>query len=99
MRANENSTKIYEERANAVWAQNSPATNSKRPSQYIKGISPQFIVKGQDCYVWDQDGNKYIDVVSELSAVSLGYNNPKFNEAIIRHLKNGVTSTSLPHVL
>lgn len=99
MRQDESSNAIYEERARAVWAQNSPATNSKRWSQYVDGVSPKFVVKGQDCYVWDQDGRKYIDFVCGLGAISLGYNHPKVTEAAIRHLKNGVTSGSLPHTL
>ena len=38
-------------------------TFSKSAIQYSKGASPLFLEKGNGAFVWDIDGNKYIDYV------------------------------------
>ena len=48
-------------------------TFSKSYMQYPLGVSPQFISRGNQGHVWDIDGNEYVDFVSGLLAVSLGY--------------------------
>ena len=48
-------------------------TFSKSLMQYPRGASPFFIEKGKGSKVWDVDGNKYIDFVNSLAAVTLGY--------------------------
>ncbi len=70
-------------------------TFSKSHLQYPKGCSPQFIERGNGSRVWDVDGNEYIDMVNSLMAISLGYNDPDVNEAVIAQLSKGV-SFSLP---
>jgi len=62
------------------------------------GISPLFIERARGCHVWDLDGNKYIDLVSSLASVTLGYGEPRVNSAVQKQLKKGV-SFSLPGVL
>lgn len=86
-------------RSRQVMAQGETGCNSKRPSHYVEGIYPTHLVSGQDCYVTDSEGKKYIDFVGGLGTLSLGYNNPKVNEAIMRQVKKGISSCSLPHVL
>ncbi len=73
-------------------------TFSKSFMQYPAGVSPQFLAKGSGGRVWDIDGNEYVDFVSGLLAVSLGYNFPQVNQAVKRQLELGV-SFSLPTVL
>lgn len=70
-------------------------TFSKSHLQYPKGHAPLFIERGQGSCVWDIDGNEYIDMVNGLMAVSLGYNDPDVNAAIIDQLSRGI-SFSLP---
>jgi len=48
-------------------------TFSKSRTQYPFGVSPYFITRGQGSRVWDLDGNEYIDFVSSLASVTLGY--------------------------
>lgn len=43
---------------------------------------PLTIVKGEGCYLWDSDGNKYLDMVSGIAVCSLGHCNPKITDAI-----------------
>ncbi|MEE8059471.1 MAG: aminotransferase class III-fold pyridoxal phosphate-dependent enzyme [Pseudomonadales bacterium] len=73
-------------------------TFSKSITQYPQGVSPLFIQRGLGSHVWDIDGNKYIDFVSALLSVSIGYADPDVNAAVSSQLSNGV-SFSLPHPL
>ncbi|HVX49792.1 MAG TPA: hypothetical protein VHB48_06530, partial [Chitinophagaceae bacterium] len=36
-------------------------TLAKGPGQYIKGVAPKYMKRGQGSHVWDVDGNEYID--------------------------------------
>ena len=73
-------------------------TFSKSRTQYPVGVSPLFIDRAKGSYVWDLDGNRYIDLVNSLAAITLGYNNKYVNRAVSRQLKKG-TLFSLPGVL
>lgn len=71
-------------------------TFSKSRTQYPYGVSPYFITRGQGSRVWDLDGNEYIDFVSSLASVTLGYNDPDVTQAVREQLESGVIF-SLPH--
>ena len=66
-------------------------TFSKSKTQYPLGVSPFFASKGSGSYLWDVDGNKYVDLVASLAAVTLGYGDPEINKAVKRQLKKGVS--------
>jgi glutamate-1-semialdehyde 2,1-aminomutase len=70
-------------------------TFSKSRTQYPVGVSPLYLEKSHGAYSWDLDGNKYIDLVSSLAAVTIGYGNKKIDNAVKKQLKSGVT-LSLP---
>lgn len=65
-------------------------TFSKSRTQYPVGISPLYIDRAKGCHVWDIDGNKYIDLVSSLASITLGYNYKKVNKAVKAQLRKGV---------
>ncbi len=71
-------------------------TFSKSKTQYPYGVSPYFIRRGQGSHVWDVDGNEYVDFVSSLAAVTLGYNDTDVSDAVKEQLTEGVIF-SLPH--
>lgn len=73
-------------------------TFSKSLTQYPYGVSPYFIVRGQGSRVWDVDGNEYIDFISSLASVTLGYNDPDVTRAVQEQLTRGVIF-SLPDPL
>ena len=73
-------------------------TFSKSRTQYPVGISPLFASKVNGPHLWDVDGNKYIDLVSSLASITLGYNDPRVNKAVSKQLKKSV-GMSLPAVL
>jgi len=73
-------------------------TFSKSRTQYPLGVSPLFLERGDGARVWDVDGNCYVDFVSSLLSVTLGYRDPDVDEAVRRQLDSGVI-LSLPHRL
>jgi glutamate-1-semialdehyde 2,1-aminomutase len=70
-------------------------TFSKSRTQYPVGVSPLYLKKSKGPYSWDIDGNKYIDLVSSLAAVTIGYGDKKITKSVKKQLKSGVT-LSLP---
>ncbi|MDY8138674.1 aspartate aminotransferase family protein [Aquimarina sp. 2201CG5-10] len=64
-------------------------TFSKSKTQLPIGISPFFAERGHGAYMWDVDGNKYIDFVNSLAAITLGYNNEKVNNSVSKQLEKG----------
>jgi glutamate-1-semialdehyde 2,1-aminomutase len=70
-------------------------TFSKSRTQYPVGISPLYAVKAKGAYLWDVDENRYIDYVSALACVTLGYGDRGIERAIKKQLSNGI-SMSLP---
>lgn len=75
---------------------NGTQTFSKSRTQYPVGTSPLYIVKGNGSHVWDVDGNEFIDFVSGLGAIIIGYNDPDIDNAVIEQMKDGPIF-SLPH--
>lgn len=73
-------------------------TLAKGPSQYVDGVAPKYIVRGDKAHVWDADGNEYIDYSMAIGPVSLGYCYPVVDEAIRQQLAQGITF-SLMHPL
>lgn len=66
-------------------------TFSKSYIQYPLNTSPFFATHGNGAKVWDVDGNEYIDLVSGLLPVVLGYNDPDVNTAIQTQLNKGIS--------
>jgi glutamate-1-semialdehyde 2,1-aminomutase len=62
------------------------------------GVAPLFLERGEGCQVWDIDGNQYLDYINGLLCVSLGYQDPDVDRAVIAQISKGV-SFSLPHRL
>lgn len=68
-------------------------TLSKSPTQFVQGVSPIFLQKGKGAYVWDVDGQRYLDYPMALGPVLLGYAEPVVDEAIRRQLESGIVFT------
>ena len=73
-------------------------TFSKSRTQYPVGISPLYAARAKGAEIWDIDGNHYIDLVSALASVTLGYGDKGVEKSVAKQLKLGV-SMSLPGVL
>lgn len=72
---------------------NGTQTLSKGPDQFVRGIYPIYLERGQGCHVFDVDGNEYIDYPMSLGPVILGHAYPATVEAIQRQLERGITFT------
>ena len=62
-------------------------TYSKSYRYFSRGISPCYMERGEGCYIYDVDGNKFIDFVSALGPITVGYNDASVNEAVIEQVK------------
>ena len=61
------------------------------------GGTPLFMVKGDGAYIWDADGNKFIDFCCSWGPMILGHNHPKVAKAIIDTVNDG-TSFGTPTI-
>ncbi len=66
---------------------------SKRAEAFLPDFWPTYYTKTKDCFVWDKDGNKYIDMIFAVGTNVLGYNNSKLEKDVIRAVKKGNMST------
>lgn len=73
-------------------------TFSKSKTQLPLGVSPFFAERAEGAYLYDVDGNKYVDFVNSLASITLGYNDPDVTKAVETQLKKG-TIYSLSHEL
>lgn len=58
---------------------------------------PLIITRGEGIYVWDSDGNRYIEGLAGLWCVSLGSSEPRLVEAATRQLQNLPFSHTFAH--
>lgn len=65
-------------------------TNAKRVYNLLDVENfPAYIERGDGAYLWDIDGNKYIDYIAALAPINIGYNNPRINAKIKEQLDKG----------
>ncbi len=67
-------------------------TYSKGDDQFPE-LSPGFIVKGKGAYVWDPDGNKYIDWGMGLRSTTLGHGYKRVADAVKKQVDLGANYT------
>ncbi len=70
-------------------------TLSKMHNRYVE-VYPKTIEMGRGGLVRGDDGHDYIDLISGLGAVSVGYADPVVNQAAFEQMQKG-TVFSLPH--
>lgn len=56
------------------------------------------IVKGQDIYLWDNTGKKYIDLLAGYSAVNQGHCHPKLINKMIQQANNITLSSRVDSI-
>jgi len=61
-------------------------TFSKSYRYFCRGIAPSYMDHGEGCYIYDVDGNKFIDFMCALGPITVGYNDPTVNEAVINQV-------------
>src|SRR6188508_1502790 len=71
---------------------------SRRPTRLACGVSPVYAQRAQGARFWDVDGNEYIDWVSGIGAIILGYRDPVVDDAVRQQIARGAM-TSINHEL
>lgn len=55
----------------------------------IEGEYPSFAERGEGAYVWDVDGNRYLDFVLAYGTIVLGHAHPAVSAAVIGEIRRG----------
>ncbi|MFA0770465.1 MAG: hypothetical protein REDVDVYQ_000973 [Candidatus Fervidibacter sp.] len=55
------------------------------------GGTPFFVARGEDCFLWDVDGNRYVDFVCSWGALILGHAHPEVVAAVKAAVERGTT--------
>jgi glutamate-1-semialdehyde 2,1-aminomutase len=67
---------------------------SKRPDMFSLGVWPGYYSKAKGAYVWDLDGNEYLDMsISGIGAAVLGYADDEVDDAVKKAITDGVVSS------
>lgn len=61
-------------------------TYSKSYRYFSKGYAPSYMDHGDGCRMYDVDGNEFIDFMCALGPITVGYNNPEVNKAVIEQV-------------
>lgn len=71
---------------------------SRRPNRVAYGVSPVYAARARGARFWDVDGFEYIDWISGIGAILLGYADPVVDEAVKEQISRG-TMFSVNHEL
>ncbi|WP_192349299.1 glutamate-1-semialdehyde 2,1-aminomutase [Algoriphagus sp. Y33] len=55
------------------------------------GGEPLFIKKADGAYLYDEDGNKFIELINSWGPMLLGHNNPMIREAVMEAMNDGTS--------
>ncbi len=75
------------------------STGSKRPQALFGDAAtavPLRMTRSSGCRVWDAEGREYLDFISALGAVALGYGHPAVVEAAVRAVEQGTVGSLAP---
>jgi len=63
------------------------------PVRAFKSVygTPLFIQKGDGCFVWDADGNQFIDFCGSWGPLILGHNHAKVRDKVAEVMQNGMS--------
>ncbi|MEE4659847.1 MAG: glutamate-1-semialdehyde 2,1-aminomutase [Halieaceae bacterium] len=63
------------------------------PVRAFKAVTgtPFFVERSDGAYLYDADGNRYIDYVLSWGPMIMGHNHPKVREAVCRQAENGLS--------
>lgn len=65
------------------------------PNHLLYYGEPLPLERGEDMYVWDVDGNKYLDFFAGILTTSVGHNNPRVKACIQAQLDKMIHSSTL----
>ena len=62
---------------------------SRRPTRAALGISPIYAERAKGCRIWDVDGNEYVDWMSAVGPIILGYADDVVDAAVKEQIDRG----------
>jgi len=62
---------------------------SRRPVRAAKGVSPVYASRAKGCRIWDIDGNEYVDWMSAVGPIILGYADDVVDGAVKEQIDRG----------
>src|SRR5262245_43884185 len=68
-------------------------TLSKKPSQFVRGVYPKYLLSGSGAWVTCACGREYLDYPMALGAILLGHAYPAVVEAVERQARSGTLFT------
>ena len=71
-----------------VEAQNYLPGGDSRSTIYFQPY-PQFFVRGEGCWLYDADANRFLDFTGNHTSLVLGYNNPGVRQALMSQVEIG----------
>jgi len=77
-----------QDRQTSEWQQ-ADVDNYLHPFTDYKGLQQSkaaIITRGEGCFVWDNDGNKYLDGLAGLACVNIGYGRKELGEAAAKQI-------------
>ena len=83
--------KEYQERLHGV-IPGGAHTYSRGDDQYPEN-APAILEKGKGAYVWDAEGNKFLDYGMGLRSVTVGYDHEEISNAAIEEIHKGINLT------
>ena len=66
---------------------------SKRPEMFLPNNWPTYFTKSKNCYVWDKNNKKYIDMIFAVGTNVLGYGNTKVDNFVKKTIDKGNMTT------
>lgn len=74
-------------------AQNSIPGGVNSPVRAFRAVGgePLFIKKADGAYLYDEDGNQFIELINSWGPMLLGHNHPKVKEAVIEAMEDGTS--------
>ncbi|MFC1526340.1 aspartate aminotransferase family protein [Candidatus Latescibacterota bacterium] len=62
---------------------------SRRPARAALGVSPVYAARAKGCRIWDVDGNEYVDWMSAVGPIILGYADEVVDAAVKEQIDRG----------
>ena len=63
------------------------------PVRAFKAVdgNPPFIARAEGCWLWDEDGNRFLDLIGSWGPMIVGHGHPSVQEAILNAAQNGTS--------
>ena len=66
---------------------------SKRAEMFLPGFWPSYFTKAKECYLWDKNNKRFIDMVFAVGTNVLGYSNKTIDKAVKKIIDKGNMTT------